>query len=310
MASDEDGFLGRECPNKDCLGYFKIQPGTGLAGDNLPCHCPYCGHTDTHDHFWTQDQIEYAKSIAMRKVQEQIFGMLRDSFKPLPSSRKGFLSISWELRPGAPIPLHQYTEETLETILVCDHCKLRYAVYGVFAYCPDCRTHNSFQILSSNLDLALKMLELAATVSEPLAGQLVSDALENAVATFDAFGREYLRTNADLSSSPEQAAALSGQNPERLRTQVQKLFDVEIASGFGVDEWETLVRAFQKRHLIAHKMGVIDEVYIKATRDRMAMKGRKVTITPEEVQKFIPLVLRLGKHIHASIAAKRHQGRS
>jgi len=41
---DKDGYLGRECPIKDCKGYFKITPGTGLKGP-VPCHCPYCGHS-------------------------------------------------------------------------------------------------------------------------------------------------------------------------------------------------------------------------------------------------------------------------
>ncbi len=37
---DEAGFIGRECPNDNCLGYFKIRPGTGLQESNLPCYCP------------------------------------------------------------------------------------------------------------------------------------------------------------------------------------------------------------------------------------------------------------------------------
>jgi hypothetical protein len=27
---DEDGYVGRECPIKECLGYFKISPCTGI----------------------------------------------------------------------------------------------------------------------------------------------------------------------------------------------------------------------------------------------------------------------------------------
>ena len=27
--ADEEGYLGRECPLKECLGYFKLTPGTG-----------------------------------------------------------------------------------------------------------------------------------------------------------------------------------------------------------------------------------------------------------------------------------------
>jgi hypothetical protein len=43
IPSDEDGLVGRECPQSDCLVYFKIKLGTGLKGEGLPCHCPYCG---------------------------------------------------------------------------------------------------------------------------------------------------------------------------------------------------------------------------------------------------------------------------
>ena len=76
---DEDGFTGRECPNPNCEGYFKIEFGTGLKGENLPCHCPYCGHTSPHDQFWTKEQLEYAKSVALRKLS----GALQQDLKKL-----------------------------------------------------------------------------------------------------------------------------------------------------------------------------------------------------------------------------------
>lgn len=305
ISGDEEGFVGRECPNDGCLGYFKVKLGTGLTGDNLPCHCPYCGHTATHDHFWTQDQVEFVKSVARHKVQDYVLGMLQDVFRRTQPKRKGLIGISWEVKRGAPLPLHQYTEKQLETILVCDRCGLQYAVYGVFAYCPDCGTHNSLQILSSNLELAVKELDLAATMDEPMAGQLVSDALENAVGAFDAFGRECLRVHASLLPRPEKVSSLSCQNPDRLAAQVRGLLDIDIAAPFSAEEWATLVRAFQKRHLIAHKMGVIDDAYIRATGEPENMKGRKVTITPEEVRGFIPLVCRLGTHLQTSLDRKR-----
>ena len=136
IRNDEHGFFGRECPNEECLGYFKVELGTGLQGENLACHCPYCGHTDSHDRFWTQDQREYFRSVAMRKAQEYMVDMLKDAFPPTRPRRGDFLSISWEVKPGTPLPLHQYEEKQMETEVVCDVCKLHYAVYGVFAYLP------------------------------------------------------------------------------------------------------------------------------------------------------------------------------
>lgn len=305
MGNDEDGFFGRECPNENCLGYFKIELGTGLIGEDLPCHCPYCGQTGPHDTFWTQDQLEFARSVAMRKVQEHVDDMLEDVFKPIPRRRNDFISISFDVKPGRPLPLHRYQEAQLETTVVCDSCGLRYAVYGVFAHCPDCGAHNSFVMLDSNLELASKELELAGTLDEPMSGQLVSDALENAVAAFDAFGREAFRVNAKLSSIPDRARSLSCQNLDRAKQRIQTLFSIDISDPFDEAEWTELVRAFQKRHLIAHKMGVIDEAYIATTRDPIAINGRKATLSALEVAGVIPLVRRLGKYVKTRLESTR-----
>src|SRR4051794_24713684 len=69
--TDEDGYVGRECPIEKCLGYFKITPGTGIT-EPAPCHCPYCGHSGDSDTFFTQEQIEYAQSVVMRQVMDAV----------------------------------------------------------------------------------------------------------------------------------------------------------------------------------------------------------------------------------------------
>jgi hypothetical protein len=69
IPTDDDGYTGRECPNEACLGYFKVKGGTGLKGITT-CVCPYCGAKDEHNRFWTPDQIEYAKSVAMRRIAD------------------------------------------------------------------------------------------------------------------------------------------------------------------------------------------------------------------------------------------------
>ena len=77
IPAGEDGFTGRECPISDCRGYFKIEFGTGLDGEDLLCHCPYCGHSDAHDHFWTQEQIKYLRSVAIQKLSDAIIKDLK-----------------------------------------------------------------------------------------------------------------------------------------------------------------------------------------------------------------------------------------
>ncbi len=40
LGTDEDGYIGKECPEPECLGYFKITPGTGLTGTDLAVSLP------------------------------------------------------------------------------------------------------------------------------------------------------------------------------------------------------------------------------------------------------------------------------
>jgi hypothetical protein len=182
---DEDGYVGRECPVKECLGYFKITPGTGVKGP-APCHCPYCGHEGEGKTFFTPEQIEYARSVVIRRVTDAI----RKDFKSLefdhkPSGPFG-IGISMKLKESAPLPIRYYREKQLETEVTCDSCTLRYAIYGVFGWCPDCGVHNSLQILVKNLALAQKELALAQTAEAELAHHLIGDALENAVSALTA----------------------------------------------------------------------------------------------------------------------------
>ncbi len=302
LPTDDRGLTGRECPSPDCLGYFKIQFGTGLQGEGLPCHCPYCGHTAGQDNFFTQDQIKYATSVAGRQVLDQVVRELKTmefSYQP-----RGPFGIGLSLRiEGRPEPIYRYGEMELETEVVCEKCTLRYAIYGVFAYCPDCATHNSLQILNKNLDLAEKKIALAETQSDRvIAENIVADALQNTVATFDAFGRELCRVHAESSSEPKRARKISFQSLGRARKHVSKCFGLDITEGLEPREWELIAKKFQKRHLLAHKMGVVDEEYLKVAGDPEAVVGRKVRIRPDQVLEHIAALRKLGRLLEEQLS--------
>jgi Zn ribbon nucleic-acid-binding protein len=303
IPSDEDGLTGRECPNPDCLGYFKIKLGTGLKGEDLPCHCPYCGHTASPDQFWTQDQIEYAKSVALNQISRALQQDFREMDRKLRrASRGSFIQLRMEYK-GRPHPIHYYQEKQLETKVTCDVCTLEYAIYGVFAYCPDCRTHNSIQILNKNLELAEKQVSLASGEDGDFSAYLIADALENAVSAFDGFGRELCAVHAASASNPGRARNVSFQNLARADQCLQELFDISLSGGVDANEWGFVSRCFQKRHLFAHKMGVVDQAYIDASGDTQAVVGRKVSIAPDEVTAFIAHLKQLGSYLFAGLTS-------
>lgn len=152
LPPDEKGFIGRECPVAECEGYFKVQLGTGLKGESLPCHCPYCGQGANSDKFFTKAQVEYAKSVVMREVTGALLKDLKAlEFNHRPRGAFG-IGISMKVT-GQPTAIRRYREPKLETEVVCDRCTLRYTIYGVFGFCPNCAVHNSLQILKKNLEL-------------------------------------------------------------------------------------------------------------------------------------------------------------
>lgn len=290
---DKDGFTGRECPSPDCQGYFKIEFGTGLRGEGLPCHCPYCGHTAGHDHFWTKEQIEYAKSVAMRKITDALHKDLKKlEFDHKPKGAFG-IGISMKVKPGRPTPIHYYREKQLETEVVCVNCTLRYSVYGVFAFCPDCGQHNSRQILDKNLEVVGKMLDLAASAEKELAQKLIENALEDCVSAFDGFGRELCRVHANRARDPARVEKMSFQNLEGARTNLMDLLGTDLSADVAPAEWRAAVMGFQKRHLVAHKMGVVDQDYITKTGDTSAVVGRKIGIGADEVRQLARITSKL-----------------
>jgi len=296
LLTDESGYFGRECPNSDCKGYFKIVPGTGISGI-MTCHCPYCGHTADQSDFHTPDQIEYAKSVVMREVTGAITKDLKGlEFDIKPKGAFG-IGLSMKVKPGTPHPIHWYREKALETHVECSGCTLKYAVFGVFAFCPDCHQHNSLQILDKNLELVVKVLDISATSEAELAGRLVENALEDCVSAFDGFGREICRLHAMKSTDPGKIDKVSFQNLEGAKQNVSGLFKLDLASGLTTEEWKAAVRGFQKRHLLSHKMGVVDAEYVSKSGDTQAVIGRKVAIDAGEVRMLGQVIGKLGRYL-------------
>lgn len=296
IPTDENGLAGRECPVEECQGYFKIKFGTGLKGENLPCHCPYCGHTGGQDQFWTQDQVKYARSVALGEINKALKEDVKEWDRKLrQGTRNSFIKLSMEFK-GRSHPIQYYGEKELETQVECSACTLEYAVYGLFAFCPDCGTHNSPQILLKNLEFTEKLLAKASQESDTeLSEFLTASALEAAVSTFDGFGHAYCEAYSSQTMNSELAKNISFQNISKARSSFATYYGKDFAQNLTEDEWTFVLRCFQKRHLFAHKMGVIDKVYVELSKDPTAVVGRKVKISIEEVRKLLPLLAKMGE---------------
>jgi hypothetical protein len=139
MPTDDDGHFGRECP--DCSQIFRVSADDYDAlPDDLTLWCVYCGHSDDHSEFITQQQMEratraahdYASQLVGQMLDATLGGMARRS------RNNSFVKISYRSTPFYPEPLPGINEESLIRERICERCRLHYAVYGEHRFCPVC----------------------------------------------------------------------------------------------------------------------------------------------------------------------------
>lgn len=84
LPKDENGMTGRQCPAEGCGQYFKVKLGTGLKTATM--HCPYCSTSGSGSDFHTPDQIEYAKSVAIKQFLDPIMRDFKHKLATSPDS--------------------------------------------------------------------------------------------------------------------------------------------------------------------------------------------------------------------------------
>ena len=116
------------------------------------------------------------------------------------------------------------------------------------------------------------------------------------MSAFDGFGREICA---------RKAVDIQFQNLVAARRRVQEVFALDFADVLSNDHWESACRVFQKRHLLAHRMGVVDEDYVKKANDRSAIPGRKVAISRDEVTATISIIETLGRRLFDGVLHRK-----
>jgi len=284
--TDDEGMIGRECPQ--CHQYFKLTPGTGLPIST--CSCPYCEFSGDSGDFFTREQIEYAKSVAVREVLGPALANLQHSLKKLETHSRGGM-IQFKVKTGSiNFPIKYYSEKDVETTITCDNCGLVFAIYGVFARCPDCERLTSMSIFKNSLAVARKKLGLVEKIPEQeqeLIDAILADALSAGVAAFDGLGK-HLRDDYPnvLPKSPRNLF----QNLDALSAALQSSLSVSLEQVVGTTTHKQMYLMFQVRHLWDHSFGEVDEDFIKKTQCDSSLLRKKYALNKSQVVAFLDQV--------------------
>jgi hypothetical protein len=302
--TDENGLVGRQCP--ECDGYFKIKPGTGLPIES--CTCPYCEHEDESGAFLTPAQRDYAVSLAAKRILAPALRDFQQQLRRLEDTTRNSF-IHFKVSTGwIDFPVKYYTERDLETEVTCEACGLIFAIYGVFACCPDCREATTGAAFRKSVEVARKRLGLLVRLQDTeseLQEALLVDTLASGVAAFDGLGKG-LRTKY-AQRLPEQPRNLF-QNLDALARALQGEGLPTIEQMIGEVGYRHMYRMFQVRHLWEHGFGEVDADFIRKTQCNPSLLRRKYVPTKAELIEFLDTVEQVGQLLQQALATQSNLG--
>jgi hypothetical protein len=292
IPTDEDGFVGRECP--DCEQVFRMQADDhGALPDDVELWCVYCGRHAGKSEFLTQQQLNRIKRAA-GDIGEQILGQALDHvLRPLarqrPRSRSGLsIQVSYRSKPFYPQPLPGIDEERLIRIRSCATCALRYGVFGEHRYCPVCGllppevvAMDALAAEEARLDGLLQLpVEAAATLREQgVFTRIWVDTLENLVGIV-----ETLAASVFHAAVADATQKVKGKG--NIFQRLDDTADLFTADGYAdlrtlLDDptWQRLKKVWATRHAFTHNDGIVDNKYLTQVPASTAQLGQRLTIT-------------------------------
>lgn len=308
--SDEKGYFDRECPNENCLYTFKIHMDDWKERiSDEEVHCPMCGHVDTSDKWWTQQQLNDMHEVASRGAMTYIQGELDKSFKKLERSIRGnkFVKITYKSGRRTTFinnPLGQ--SEEWEQDIQCPKCQTRYSIIGSAYFCPCCGFNVIENVFDESLDIIIKMIDslpemeslLAKTNGKDKAVSICRAMLEGSlgdvVSAFQKFAEVKYKT---ISTKPVRV------NDFQIVEKGSKLFKDATGKGYNAwlfdDEIDEMNTMFQKRHVFEHNGGIADNIYLQKSKDNAYSTGQRLVIHKSDTLRLIQIIKKLGDGIRS-----------
>ena len=300
--TDSEGYIDKECPNKGCLFQFKVlEEDWKNTFSDEKVYCPMCRHEANSKSWYTAEQLEEGRGKIKEHITDRIHNAFRDdaanfnSHQPRNSFLKLSMNVSGGRRDETILPLA--SKEEMELKIQCQECSSRYAVIGSAFFCPCCG-HNSAEETFANAIKKIKakinnipriktLLESVSKDTSAITCQsLIETSLNDCVVAFQRFNEVlFTRKYSEVKVRPN-----AFQNIEAGAGYWQSAIGESYSNWVTEDEIKMLKIMFQRRHLLSHTEGIVDQKYVDSSGDHTYRVGQRIVIKEHDVNMCVSLI--------------------
>lgn len=311
IEADEFGRVARTCPSDTCSpGYFKVKMGTGITEEQPVAYCPYCRRAEEPGGFFTEEQVRYMQEIVMQEATLAFQNAMK-------SALRGSKSVSF--KPGRLPHLRQPFEDTVQRDVICPHCGLDHAVFGLATWCPDCGRDIFMTHVEAEYGVVRTMLGDVERRRKELGPRIgardLENCLEDTVSIFEAVLKAMLTRHLRAAGQSEEEIdrlfkerfGNRLQNPDRAAEIVQNRMSQNLFENVAANDVQFLKNTFEKRHPITHNLGVMDRKYLERVMEA-EREGKDILVTSAEIEKAIVISLGLLTSLHNRVFGESTPG--
>jgi hypothetical protein len=317
IKSDEKGYVDKQCPAIDCEFQFKIKEDdwTTICRDEA-VWCPMCGHSALAKSWFTKAQVTHAERQALSFIEWKLDGAMRADARDFNSqqAKNSFISISMKVGGGAhfsSFKIPAAASEAMQLEIACGKCACRFAVIGSAYFCPSCG-HNSVDRV---FDDSLRKIRAKKDNIEPIRNAIASvgkkdeaeltcrsiieSCLLDGVTAFQKCCEGLYASTNPAVAAPTNAFQRLSQGSDLWKARVGVAY-ADVLSG---PEQARLTLLFQKRHILAHSDGIVDQRYVNQSGDTSYKVGQRIVVTAADVDDIVAHISKLITEIRKFVRA-------
>ncbi len=291
IQSDEQGMWGRNCPA--CERYFRT---THIFGMSV---CPYC--------------VESAPSLTfISKAQRLYIAASYDAFaRAMLTGQNTTLDLA-DVTDATPA--WHYSEVKQQTHFRCqtDGCEVETDILGIYGYCPGCGHTNARTAFNDAMTRMLTRWDQTdKNVTDRNArGEVWEELTTKSVTEFETLAkhlRRRLLTFPITRARRRQLEELNFQSPLQVDEALRQWFDIGVIAWNGnskippraVKQMELpfITKMLQRRHILIHNSGVVDDDYLKLSGDGQAQLHERIRISSRDARHFVEVVTDMGHNL-------------